>query len=83
MDKITCHFRTKSEGKTPTHALVIGKGRMFRINLLHEDEETAMSPQDLIVVYQQILALVDSAGVVEYPVPVLTCDNRSSWAQVT
>lgn len=82
IDKITCHFRTISEGKTPTHALVIGKGRIFRIECLHEDGETMMSPQELIAIYQQILAQIDSAGVTEYPVPVLTCDNRSSWAQV-
>lgn len=82
IDKITCHFRTKSEGKTPTHALVIGRGRMFRINCMHDDGETIMSAQELLLVFQQILAQVDSAGVVEYPVPVLTCDNRSSWAKV-
>lgn len=82
MDKITCHFLTKSEGKTPTHAMVIGKGRLFQINMVYEDGETIMSAQDLMAVYQQILAQVDSADVAEYPVPVLTCDNRSSWAQV-
>lgn len=80
MDKVVSHFRTKSEGPTPTHVVVIGRGRLFTFDGVHADD-TILSVHEIRYIMAQIVAELETSGVVEHPVPILTCDNRSSWAQ--
>lgn len=81
MDRIVSHFKTIAEGETPSYYLIIGRGRIFRINVLNEDG-TILTTQQLLAIHRQIRATIDEKPV-ELPVPVLTCANRSAWAIVS
>lgn len=80
MDKIVSYFKTEKEGHCPSHILVIYKGRMFKIEGLFENGEI-LAPQDFLLCFQQIQYRVDSENVNDADVPVLTNDDRTSWAR--
>lgn len=81
MDKIETYFKTENEGDTPTHFVVIGKGRIFQFDALNECDGSILSPQQILIILQNIRATIDEADE-KYPVPILTCDNRTNWAKV-
>lgn len=81
MDRIECHFKTASEGKTPSYYIAIGKGRLFKVNVLNDDG-SILSPQQLLAIHRQIRGAIDERQV-ELPVPILTCANRTAWAAVS
>ncbi|XP_001846771.2 peroxisomal carnitine O-octanoyltransferase [Culex quinquefasciatus] len=80
MDKIVSYFKTEKEGPCPSHLLVIYKGRMFKIEGLHEDGEI-LSPQDFLLYFQQIQHKVDSEDTSISGVPLLSNDDRTTWAR--
>ncbi|XP_065094923.1 peroxisomal carnitine O-octanoyltransferase [Ochlerotatus camptorhynchus] len=80
MDKVISYFKTEKEGHCPSHILVIYKGRIFKIEGLHEDGEI-LTPQDFLLCLQQIKHKVDSEDVKDTDLPVLTNDDRTSWAR--
>lgn len=80
MDKIISYFKTEKEGHCPSHVLVIYKGRIFKIDGLHEDGQL-LAPQDFLLCFQQITHKVDSENVIDTDIPVLTADDRTSWAR--
>ncbi|XP_029729005.2 peroxisomal carnitine O-octanoyltransferase [Aedes albopictus] len=80
MDKIVSYFKTEKEGHCPAHILVIYKGRMFKIEGLFEDGEI-LAPQDFLLCFQQIQHRVDSEDASDAGVPVLTNDDRTTWAR--
>lgn len=81
MDHIECHFKTASEGKTPSYYIVIGKGHLFKVNVLNVDG-SIVSPQQLLAIHRQIRDTIEDREV-ELPVPILTCANRTAWAIVS
>lgn len=80
MDQIVCHFRTVSEGPCPDHFIIMGRGRIFKIDGVNPDGRI-LSPQQLMLVFLQIRGLLDTKGDEPYPVPLLTFDDRSNWAK--
>lgn len=80
MDHIECHFKTVKEGKTPGYYIAIGRGRLFKINVI-DDDGNLLTPQQLYLAHQQIRDAIEE-GEVELPVPILTCANRAAWAAV-
>lgn len=80
MDSIQSHFKPASEGDAPKNIIVIGKGRIFSVNFYCNDG-SIMSHSQILAILTEIANIVDRSDV-EVPIPVLTCDDRSSWAAV-
>lgn len=80
MDKIISFFKTEKEGPCPSHILVIYKGRVFKIEGLDEGGDI-LNPQDFLLYFQQIQHIVDSENKCPYGVPLLTNDDRTTWAR--
>lgn len=81
IDKMVSYFKTKAEGETPSHFMVIAEGRIFRMEGLNEDG-SILTPQQILLVLQQIRYILDNKKDVA-PVPVLTSDERNNWAIVS
>ncbi|XP_055906500.1 peroxisomal carnitine O-octanoyltransferase [Eupeodes corollae] len=80
VDKIERHFRSIGESeKPPTHGLIMGKGRIFSFDCFNEDG-SIVSPQELLVMLNQVSGILEFEGKGDC-VPVLTNDERSSWAK--
>lgn len=79
IDHIDKHFRTVSEGPTPSHTVVLGKGRIFSFECLNEDG-SYLSPQQCLAVFQRIDSILNESGAGEC-VPVLSNDERTNWAK--
>lgn len=79
MDHIEKHFKTVQEGKTPTHTLVSGKGRLFMFDCIHADGSLITAPE-LLVLFQRIRSIIDYEPMGDC-VPVLTHDDRTLWAE--
>ncbi|XP_030369931.1 peroxisomal carnitine O-octanoyltransferase [Scaptodrosophila lebanonensis] len=77
-DHIEKHFLTTSEGRTPTHILVSAKGRQFVFNGVNDNDIILTAPE-LLVQLQRIRSIVDYEPEGD-GVPVLTHDDRTSWA---
>lgn len=69
-----------AEGGGPTHGLIIGKGRIFIFDCL-DSNGNLQSPQSILQILQIIRGAIDSDKLGDC-VPVLTCDDRTSWAKV-
>lgn len=80
MDRIVCYFKTEREGPCPTHFVLMGRGRMFRVDGVNPDG-SILTPQQCLAVFLQIRGLLDAEAEAEYPVPLLTFDERSNWAR--
>ncbi|EDV91028.1 peroxisomal carnitine O-octanoyltransferase [Drosophila grimshawi] len=78
-DHVEKHFRTKSEGSTPTHVTVSGKGRQFAFNGVHEDD-TILTAPEILVILQRLRSILDYEPMGD-GVPALTNDDRTSWAK--
>lgn len=80
MDKILCYFKTDKEGPCPDHFIVIGKGRIFRVDGVNPDG-TILTPQQIQAVFLLVRGIMATQGEEEYPVPLLTFDERTNWAK--
>ncbi|XP_041762051.1 peroxisomal carnitine O-octanoyltransferase isoform X2 [Anopheles merus] len=82
MDKVESHFRTEREGPCASHFIVLYGGRIFKIPGLNATGDP-LSPQDFLFMLQQIQVKVESetTTVPHAGVPVLTNDDRTSWAR--
>ena len=82
MDKVESHFRTEREGPCASHIIVLYGGRIFKIPGLNATGDP-LSPQDFLFMLQQIQVKVESetTTVPHAGVPVLTNDDRTSWAR--
>lgn len=86
MDRIVSHFRTLSDQQStdrqPSPVIVfIGKGRMFAMDILNGNGDIK-TVQEIVPIIEQIVGQVEREEAAVDPVPILTCDNRTSWAQV-
>lgn len=80
MDSIQSHFKAASEGNAPNNVIVIGKGRIFSVNFYCNDG-TIMRHSQILAILTEIANIIERSDV-NVPIPVLTCDDRSSWAAV-
>lgn len=80
VDEIVCHFRTEKEGDCPTHFILMGRGRIFRVEGVNPDG-SILSPQQCTAIYLQVQGMLEAKGEAEHPVPLLTYDDRTNWAK--
>lgn len=79
IDKLNFHFKTESEGKCPTHIVVLHKGRIFSFNAVDDNEDPLTVPE-LQSQLQYIHDKCEEMG--QGPsVGILTADERTSWAK--
>lgn len=88
IDRIVGHFRTmrqpageRPECRPSPTVVFIGKGRLFAVNVLNAAGELK-TEQEWLPTVEQIVAKVESEQKADYPVAILTSDDRTSWAQV-
>lgn len=87
MDSIVSQFRTEREeraGDLPERhpepvIIVIGRGRMFVLEVLQASGEIC-SAQQLLPQLEQIVSKMEVEPAADCPVAVLTCDNRTAWS---
>jgi hypothetical protein len=75
-DEIRSYFKTKTEGECPSSVVVIGKGRIFNFDALHEGQ--LISPQEFMHALTLIRDRIENDDF-QPGIPVLSCDERSSW----
>ncbi|XP_041104760.1 peroxisomal carnitine O-octanoyltransferase-like [Polyodon spathula] len=77
-DAIINYFKTESEGRCPSHLVVMCRGRIFAFDALHEDQ--ILSPPELLRQLAVIRPRCDNEpnGV---GLPTLTTEERTRWAQ--
>lgn len=80
MDKIVCYFRTEKEGPCPTHFIIMGRGRVFRVEGVNPDG-SILTQQQCLAVFLRVRGILDAKGEERYPVPLLTHDDRTNWAK--
>ncbi|XP_053679348.1 peroxisomal carnitine O-octanoyltransferase [Anopheles nili] len=80
MDKVESHFRTEKEGPCASHIIVLYGGRIFKVPGL-DAKGDPLSPQDFLFALQQLQVKVESETVTHAGVPVLTNDDRTTWAR--
>lgn len=78
-DHIEKHFLTVEEGQTPSHVLIIAKGRQFIFNGVHEDD-TILTAPEILVALQRLRSILDYEPDGD-GVPALTHDDRTNWAK--
>lgn len=81
MDSIKSHFKTASEGIASRNIVIIGRGRIFSVNFYCNDG-SIMTPRQILTILTEIANIIDQSEI-DVPIPVLTCDDRSSWAIVS
>lgn len=71
------------EGKTPTHCLISGKGRLFIFDCLkgQNGDGCILNPFEILVLLQRLRAILDYEPMGSM-VPILTHDERTAWAKV-
>lgn len=79
-DEIVCHFKTETEGNCSNDINIMGRGRIFKISGLQPNGEI-LTPQQCLSALLEIRAMLDSETKETPSVPILTCDNRTSWAK--
>lgn len=70
------------DGKTPSHGMVSGKGRIFIFDCLNVSDGSLLTPQEILIVLQRIRSIIDYEPLGDC-VPVLTHDDRTCWALVS
>ncbi|XP_035688500.1 peroxisomal carnitine O-octanoyltransferase-like isoform X1 [Branchiostoma floridae] len=79
MDKIVSHFRTESEGPSPTHITVLCKGRVFKMECVDQEGEP-LTPAELKLQLQMLKQQCENMS--EGPhISALTAGNRTEWAK--
>lgn len=70
----------ETEGTTPNHGIIAGKGRIFMFQCTHGDGSIIL-PQELLIILQTIRTFLDYEPIGDC-ISVLTHADRSSWARV-
>lgn len=81
-DQVVSHFKTVREGKTPTHFIIIGNGRIFIGDSLNPNGSLRTAEQFyklLQIIHQELDTPTNDSPP---KVPILTCDDRTSWYHV-
>lgn len=82
MDTIKTHFIPFSLGNCPSNIVFFGRGRIFIVKGTHDDG-SIMSVQEVYAALLQIRSLMDEQEGIHLPVPILTHDDRTGWANVS
>ncbi|XP_054726486.1 peroxisomal carnitine O-octanoyltransferase [Anastrepha obliqua] len=77
-DYIKNYFKIVKDGATPSHAIISGKGRIFVFDCLHASGRI-ITPQEILDVLQRVRCVLDYEPMGDC-VPVLTHDDRTTWA---
>lgn len=80
MDKIVCYFQTEAEGPCPTHFIIMGRGRVFRVEGVNPNG-SILTPQQILAIFLQVRGILATRGEERFPVPLLTFDDRTNWAK--
>lgn len=80
VDKIECYFKTEREGPCPDHFILMGRGRIFRVDGVNPDG-SILTQQQCLAAFLRVRGLLEAQGEEPYPVPLLTFDDRTSWAK--
>ncbi|XP_035688776.1 uncharacterized protein LOC118424334 [Branchiostoma floridae] len=79
IDKIVSHFKTESEGPSPTHITVLCKGRVFKMEVIDLEGEP-LTPAELKIQLEGVKKQYEN--VCEGPhISVLTAGDRTEWAK--
>ncbi|KAG5675259.1 hypothetical protein PVAND_005174 [Polypedilum vanderplanki] len=77
-DEINCYFKTKTEGECSSKIVVIGKGKIFYFDALHDGK--IVSPQEFLHALTLIRDKIENDKF-ERGIPILTCDERTNWSK--
>lgn len=75
-DEVKSYFKTVSEGECPSHVVIIGRGRTFYFDIMHNGE--ILPPQELLHAFMVARDQIENENS-EFGLPVLTCDERTNW----
>lgn len=77
-DEVKSYFKTAKEGHCPSNVILIGRGRIFYFDIMHNGE--LLSPPELLHVLTIARDKFENEISDELSsVPVLTCDERTNW----
>ncbi|XP_078615782.1 peroxisomal carnitine O-octanoyltransferase-like isoform X2 [Branchiostoma floridae x Branchiostoma japonicum] len=79
MDKIVSHFKTESEGPSPTHITVLCKGRVFKMEVIDQESEP-LTPAELKTQLEAVKQQCENVCEGSH-ISVLTAGNRTEWAK--
>ncbi|KAK2145507.1 hypothetical protein LSH36_677g03010 [Paralvinella palmiformis] len=80
VDKLHHHFKTEEEGSCPTYVVVTSNGRMYKLNIVHEDGSILTVPEleiKLRTIRDNSTRLGPGIGL-----GTLTTENRTTWAKL-
>lgn len=75
-DEIKSYFKTAKEGHCPSNVVIIGRGRIFYFDIMHNG--VLLSPTELLEAFTIAKDKIDNETC-ELGIPVLTCDDRTNW----
>jgi carnitine O-octanoyltransferase len=78
-DILKSYFKTAAEGDCPSHAIIIGKGRIFYMESLNKDGSIP-TPQQYLHSLRCVRDTLDNEERL-MGIPILTCDERDTWAK--
>jgi len=68
------------DAATSRHIIVVRRGRFYMFEVI-DDDGNALSPADLLVQFQRVIAAADAHEHTSPPVGVLTATERPAWAR--
>jgi carnitine O-octanoyltransferase len=77
-DEIHSYFKTKSEGDCPAIGIIIGRGRVFYYEFIVDGE--IITPQEFLHIFTLARDSIENDST-EPGTPILTFDERTSWAK--
>lgn len=77
-DEVHGYFKTAREGQCPSTSLIVGKGRVFQYDAAPDGR--LLTQQEHLHLFRLVDAMLENDNV-ERGVPILTADDRTSWAQ--
>ncbi|XP_047101363.1 peroxisomal carnitine O-octanoyltransferase [Schistocerca piceifrons] len=81
-DRLDSHFRTRREGRCPSHAVVICRcGRLYRCESVHPNGVTPLTPLEWEWQLREVVSRCEDEGATRPGLGVLTCSDRDRWAQ--
>lgn len=77
-DEIQEYFKTAAEGDCPGVGIIIGRGRVFSFEFFVNGQ--VISPQEFLHIFTIARDTIENASIVP-GIPILTSDDRASWAR--
>lgn len=77
-DEVQEYFKTEAEGDCPPTCLIVSRGRVFIFDFIVNGE--VISPQEFLYAFRIVRDAVDKERT-DPGIPILTADERTSWAK--